>query len=345
MAHTRRTIPSLFAASLLILTLVLTPHAGAATAATPASSSSPALSSLVAPLRAASASTSRSRWLSASYTQGSSNGPAVSPAVVPGVTVTVNVPPTLGAGAIPVTFTGTITNSTANTYNNARVDFVITETNNITSGQIDLEYDAGGGNFQRIPLSDSNASGNNNTIMGFFGPRNGFTLPAGAVNTTVFRVSTTGNVPSSTLTVRTNLDRVDPSGNGVVLATLATTSGAVSINKPVIALNLPANLGAGAVPVTFTGTITNATPVSFTNVRVDFAITGTSAITSGQITLEYDAGGGNFQRIPLTDSNAGGNNNTITGFFGPAGGFTLPAGAVNTTVFRVSIAGARRPAR
>ena len=43
--RTRRTIPSLFAASLLILTLVLTPHAGAATAATAATPPSSALSS------------------------------------------------------------------------------------------------------------------------------------------------------------------------------------------------------------------------------------------------------------------------------------------------------------
>lgn len=67
------------------------------------------------------------------------------------------------------------------------------------------------------------------------------------------------------------------------------------------------------------------------NVLVGFVLTRDGGIEQGDLTVEYDAGGGNF--LPLALNDVGGQ---LVGSFGPAGGFPLLQGHDATTLLRVT---------
>ncbi len=118
MAHTRRTIPSLFAASLLILTLVFVPHVGAATSATPPSSA--LFSQANSPHQGIGAPLARLPRPSDPRVS------AIRPADNTAPTITMTLLASLAVGAPATPFSATLTNPMSGTaYPSVRVDFTI----------------------------------------------------------------------------------------------------------------------------------------------------------------------------------------------------------------------------
>lgn len=66
-------------------------------------------------------------------------------------------------------------------------------------------------------------------------------------------------------------------------------------------------------------------------VVVEFTVTRSGGILAGDITVEYDTGGGVFAVLPLFDDGG-----ALVGVFGPGAGFPLPSGYDATTAFRVT---------
>jgi hypothetical protein len=86
------------------------------------------------------------------------------------------------------------------------------------------------------------------------------------------------------------------------------------------------------VPTAYSARLTNSAADVADNVVVEFVLTRTGGIQAGDITVEYDTGGGVFAAIPLSDATAG----QLEGVFGPGAGFPLLSGHDVTTALRVT---------
>ncbi|HEX2851443.1 MAG TPA: hypothetical protein VHN98_12855 [Acidimicrobiales bacterium] len=147
-------------------------------------------------------------------------------------TLQVNAPSAVWEGAPPVQFTGTVSNpQDGQSYTNVRIDFSLTGVDGLKASDITLEYQTGT-TWAPVPLSDQP----DGSITGSFGPSTGFPLPAGASNTTNFRVAVRAGAPEGDLTITSKLNQVDP-GTGAVQATLATDTDMTSIKPQATAGN------------------------------------------------------------------------------------------------------------
>ena len=86
------------------------------------------------------------------------------------------------------------------------------------------------------------------------------------------------------------------------------------------------------VATAYSATLSNSAAAVSDAVVVEFVLTRAGGIAAGDVTVEYDAGGGVFLPIPLNDATPG----QLTGVFGPAAGFPLTAGYDATTALRVT---------
>ena len=137
---------------------------------------------------------------------------------VPLPALSVSLPASITTGQPPISFTGSLTNSTPNTFNNVRYDVVISGVNGLAANQINLQYfDLFSGSYQPVPLFGVITS--TGVITGHFGPFGGFSLPLGTAFTTPFSVSVAAGAPGGTLGVTTLLDQLSP------------TTGARSVNS------------------------------------------------------------------------------------------------------------------
>lgn len=84
-------------------------------------------------------------------------------------------------------------------------------------------------------------------------------------------------------------------------------------------------------PTTYLARLVNTEADVTDNVIVEFVLTRIGGIQAGDVTVEYDMGGGVFAPIPLGDTGG-----QLSGLFGPAGGFPLPGGYDATTALRVT---------
>lgn len=84
-------------------------------------------------------------------------------------------------------------------------------------------------------------------------------------------------------------------------------------------------------PAAYIARLSNSAAAVADNVIVEFILTRTGGIQAGDVTVEYDTGGGVYQVIPLFD--AGGQ---LEAAFGPPGGFALPSGYDQSSLFRVT---------
>lgn len=84
-------------------------------------------------------------------------------------------------------------------------------------------------------------------------------------------------------------------------------------------------------PTTYLARLVNTQADVADNVVVEFVLTRIGTIQAGDVTVEYDTGGGVF--APITLSDTGGQ---LSGLFGPPGGFPLPGGHDATTALRVT---------
>lgn len=108
----------------------------------------------------------------------------------------------------------------------------------------------------------------------------------------------------------------------------AVPSSALAAGAPTLTFNAPGVVTGGALPVSFTATLDNSGGSDLTGVRYDITMDGPADLRADQINLEY-VEGNTWQPVPLEGTG------TITGFFGPAAGFDVPAGAVNATTFQL----------
>lgn len=127
--------------------------------------------------------------------------------------------------------TGTASNPAGGAaISNARFDFTFTGDPGLQASQITLQYPTGATTFGTVPLSGATTAGG--AITGYFGPLGGFSFPAGATNTTSFRITVAADASSGTLTSVATLDTV--SSSGTVMSTMAaSTPGSTTITAPV----------------------------------------------------------------------------------------------------------------
>jgi hypothetical protein len=88
--------------------------------------------------------------------------------------------------------------------------------------------------------------------------------------------------------------------------------------------------------VSFTGNVTNppgGDPIA--HARYDIAMTGDPGLIADDVHLQYQVGT-DWLDVPLNGSTAGGG--SITGQFGPSGGFPFPAGTTLSTPFKLWVA-------
>ncbi len=86
------------------------------------------------------------------------------------------------------------------------------------------------------------------------------------------------------------------------------------------------------VPTAYSATLANTAAEVADNVLVELVFTRDGGVAGGDLTVEYDAGGGVFDLLVLDASEPG----ELSATFGPPGGFTLTEGYDATTAFRVT---------
>lgn len=265
----------------------------------------------------------------------------------PNPTLTLSLPTHIGNGGDIQDASATIDNTGGANIPAARVDFDITPnagTANLSTSDLVLKYESAPGVFTSIPLTADAAGGG---VHGFFGPALGFPVPTGYHATTPLEVATNPSAPKGGITVTANLDTTP----GDTTSSVATNAAGVTLATPTLTFaSFPTSIHAGDSAI-FTGTLANSTGSSYggaapTNsptpagVRLDFSIASSdTSVPASDLTLQYclngtDAicSGGTWTTIPLT-----GTGGTFTGFYGPAGGFSLPNTASSTTPFRITV--------
>jgi hypothetical protein len=244
--------------------------------------------------------------------------------------IDVNTPASFGRGADPTVFTARITNPPIAPTYTVTVDFTIIGPDGFDASDLVLEYETapGSGVYLPIPLTDAGA----NTVTGRFGPADGFPVAPGYDATTNLRATFDDNAPVGALRVQTSLNDVDTPA----AAPLSYDQDESQIAAPTLEVAPPAALGTGAPATAFTARLANATGSDYSSVRIDFELTGIAGLTASQLTLEYEdpTAPGSYLPVPLADGDGG----TITGAFGPPGGFPLPNGYDATTNFRTAVA-------
>lgn len=104
---------------------------------------------------------------------------------------------------------------------------------------------------------------------------------------------------------------------------------------PTISLDLPSSLGNGGDLQGGDATITNNSASDIPGVRVDFEIApvgSTATLSPADFVVKY-YDGANWDTITLTADAAG---TGVSGYYGPAGGFTIPANTTATTQLEVA---------
>lgn len=122
-------------------------------------------------------------------------------------------------------------------------------------------------------------------------------------------------------------------GGTVTITSNGTPDTIVPTPAPTLAVSTPKSITVGDSATAFSGTATNSSSESIPNARYDVTLTGDAGLKASDVTLQYQTTpGGAFQDVPLTDNSDG----SITGYFGPEGGFTFPANTTLTTNFKLS---------
>ncbi len=221
-------------------------------------------------------------------------------------------------------YTAELANTGAALTEDVLVQFSISRTNGIQPGDITLQYDAGSGSYQSIPLSACGAN-----LCGKFGPPAGFPVAAGYDVLSNLRDTL---AVADTYTVHATVQGVS---SGVVYA--ANTLSTQVVQSPAnigLALAGPQTAGVGAPTQGYGARLSDTGGATSENVLVDFAISRSGGIGVSDVTVQYDAGGGSYQPIPLSACGA-----NLCGSFGPQpGGFPVGAGYDITTPLRISYA-------
>lgn len=106
-------------------------------------------------------------------------------------------------------------------------------------------------------------------------------------------------------------------------------------SPPTLTLSTPPILLLGDDFVEFTMAVENPADegVDFERVRFDFSLDGPAGLAASHVALEYwDENGLQWRPLSLA-----GDNGSISGHFGPANGFPMPAGFTADTRFRVRV--------
>ena len=275
---------------------------------------------------------------------GASSAAAAPP---PSPTLTLSLPTHIGNGGDIQTASATINNTGGANIADARVDFEITPnspTANLSTSDFVLKYESAPNVWSPIPLTADTSGGG---VNGYFGPVTGFPVPTGYNQSTPLEVATNPGTPTGGITVTANLDTTP----GDTTSSVANDTAAITLATPALTFaSFPTSVHAGDTAI-FTGTLANSTGSSYggaapTNsptpagVRLDFGIASSdTTVPASDLTLQYCLGGtdaicsgGTWTTIPLTGSNG-----SYAGFYGPAGGFSLPNTANSTTPFRISV--------
>jgi len=194
-----------------------------------------------------------------------------------------------------------------------RVDFVISGIPALKANQVTITYGSGS-MTGTVPLTD----GPNGTITGYFGPQTGFQVGPGYNQMTPLQVSLSNNAPGGTLTVVGNVDDLSTTPP----TSLAMQSSMITVPALTYTQMPPTMITAGSATAAM-GTATLNDPgngPSYSNVRVDFVLSGIPGLKAAQVHITYPTTGpSSTGNIPLTD----GPNGTITGYFGPQTGFPV----------------------
>lgn len=268
-------------------------------------------------------------------------GPASGATTVAPPALTVTTPQLITEGlSTPYSFTGRIQNPTdANggvDHPRSLVDFTLSGARGLVASEVTLKYDAGGGNYQPVPLTD----GANGTITGSFGPANGFDVPPGYDATTNFQVGIANGATSSGpdfLTLATSLDDI----SGTAPAALASAVNRVELadaGSTTLRVAVPTNIGLGGDPRDFTAQLDNG-GAQMNSVRIDFKLAGVAGLSPDTVALSYQipqgqSGAGSYAPISLTQDSDG---TSLDGYFGPQDGFPLPMNYYAVTPFRIRV--------
>jgi hypothetical protein len=246
--------------------------------------------------------------------------------------ISVDFPASVTASNAPISFSGAASNSASTPLSNARYDISLSGIAGLKASQVALSYETapGSGTYAPVPLTGTGV------ITGYFGPQGGFTMPATTTTVTNFKIALAPDTPGGTLSSVVSLDQLSGQGTETVATPLARSSSSTSIVPTVsLGLKLPGTVTADNKPVAFSGSLTNNSDTAVANLRYDVTLTGVAGLKASQVALGYETspGSGDYTQVPLTGTG------TITGYFGPESGFSLPAGAVNTTNFELAISG------
>jgi hypothetical protein len=209
-------------------------------------------------------------------------------------TVSFETPPDLAIGGPAEEFTATATNDGA--LFQARFDFELVGPDGFDATDLLLEYEVlpESGTFQAVPLTDDGE----NTVTGSFGPANGFPFPT-TTNETLFRVTALAGAPAGSLTVTTDLNRVN-AGTGAVEQTFGTdTSTSELLALGAAITGAPAEIVVGTAASSFTSTATNETGSDFDDIHGEVRLSGIDGLAPGDVTMTADLGEGPIT-VPLT---------------------------------------------
>lgn len=147
----------------------------------------------------------------------------------------------------------------------------------------------------------------------------------------------TGTVAGATTTI------VVPTGEGTVkLLPGEDENTIVPTPAPTVSVPVPDAFVTNGDVQEFTAKAVNDSNAALSHARYDVSIAGAEGITADQVKLQYDVTGeGDFQSVPLSGTADG--DGTITGYFGPEGGFTFPAETTLATDFRLSFPDSKTP--
>ena len=199
-------------------------------------------------------------------------------------------------------------------YTAVRTDFAIS---NALAGDIaQFEY-FDGSSWQPVSYTQDGAS-----VTGYYGAAGGFAMPAPYDAATLLRIrfNTAGRYP---IVLHLNdLSTAPPVTRATLAATLSTYD-RLTLASPDIG-------GPYAVSVTQEFSVTAVNPssgITYTSVRFDFVMTG--ALASGIALFEYFDGSA-WQPVSYTQDGT-----NVVGYYGAAGGFSIPAPYNATTLLRI----------
>ncbi|MDR3386566.1 MAG: Ig-like domain-containing protein [Rudaea sp.] len=237
-----------------------------------------------------------------------------------GVVLAINGPVANVQAAVPTDYSAVLANTGNALPENVLVQLSVSRIAGIQSGDIALQYDTGGGNYQTIALASCSA--------GLCGSIGGAGFPVGAGYNATIGLRSTFAV-ADTFTVQAVAQGMTSS---VIYA--ADTHSTQVVRSPAdIGLNLmgPQTATAGTTVPGYSARLTNTGGAAGENVLVHFVIGRPGDIGAGDLALQY-YNGSTYQTIPLS---ACGSN--LCGTFGPQpGGFPVGVGYDVTSQLQIS---------